>query len=247
MKVCTRKTSGLLLALVLCATTLSACSQGAGEKKSFVDLRREMIDGQIKMRGITDGKILRAFMEVPREIFVEPRFKDRAYDDIEAPMAKGETLNRPYEDAMILSALAIQDADRVLEVGTGTGYLSALISRVADRVYTIEIVPEFADMARANFKTLGYENISVKTGDGFAGWEEYALFDKIVLGCSPPTIPKPLEEQLKEGGLMLVPLGGAEKFQELVLYEKRDGAIHEVRRLAPTTFSPMKGEILKKQ
>lgn len=232
--------SHIYFALFLIFVCLS-CSSG---QVSLEEKRDGMVRGQLIQRGITDDAVIKAMRAVPREQFVLPKYRDRAYDDVEAPIAFGETLNRPYEDAVMLGAVGIQPTDKVLEIGTGTGYVTSLMSRMAKAVYTIEIVPEYADEARRNFKKLDYGNIQVRTGDGFLGWPESTPFDVIIMMCSPPHIPKPLEEQLAEGGRMLLPLGGNEKFQELVLYTKKDGRLAETRRLAPTTFAPMKGIIL---
>lgn len=228
----------ILLAIVL----LPSCS---GKPEPLSEKHDDMINDQLVRRGITDEAVIRAMREVPREQFVLPKYRDKAYDDVEAPIAFGEALNRPYEDAVMLGAVDIKPSDRVLEIGTGTGYVTSLMSGMAKVVYTIEIEPSYADEARRNFKKLNYDNIHVKTGDGFLGWPEKAPFDVIIMMCSPPHIPKPLEDQLAEGGRMLLPLGGNEKFQELVLYTKKDGRLTETRRLAPTTFAPMKGIILE--
>jgi len=131
-----------------------------------------------------------------------------------------------------------------LEIGTGSGYMSAVMSYMAHDVYTIDIAPKYVRMAKDRFKQLGYTNIHPKLGDGFKGWPEHAPFDVIILTCSPPHVPRPLEEQLSENGRLLLPLGGEKKFQELVLYIKRNGKFIKARRIAPTTFTLMKGEIL---
>lgn len=204
-----------------------------------------MVRTQIEQRGIKDPKILNSFLIVPREEFVLPQFKQNAYDDVEAPLGHGQTLDRPYENAEMIRALEIKPADRVLEVGTGSGYLASLMSKIAKDVYTIEIEPDIAAEARDRIKKLGYSNIEVVTGDGFLGLPDRAPFDAIVLTCSPDTVPKPLMDQLAEGGRLLLPLGGAKKFQELVLYKKENGRFVESRRISPTTFTPMKGKALE--
>lgn len=228
----------ILEGLLIC----SACSR---TPPSLTEQREEMVRTQLIGRGITDGRIVAAFRTVPREAFVLPRFREHAYDDLEAPIGFGQSLDRPYENAAMLKALELAPTDRVLEVGTGSGYLSALMSRIAQQVFTIEIEPDIADAARKNISGQGTTNIEIRTGDGFLGWPERAPFDAIVLACSPERIPEPLTEQLAEGGRLLLPLGGTEKFQELVLYTKRGGKLLELRRIGPTTFSPMKGKILE--
>lgn len=218
----------------------SSCTKGS---KTLEEKRDKMVRLQLEQRGVKDPAVLNAFKTVPREQFVLPQYRDKSYDDIEAPIALGETLDRPYENAMMLIALAIGPDDKALEIGTGTGYLSALMSRIAKEIYTIEIEPDYANEARKNFKELGYDNIHVKTGDGFLGWPEHAPFNAIIMVCSPPRIPAPLIEQLAEKGRLLLPLGGSEKFQELILYTKKNGKLVELQRLAPATFAPMKGII----
>ena len=204
-----------------------------------------MVRAQLELRGIRDPAILKAFGMVPREEFVLPRFRHRAYDDLEIPIGHGQTLDRPYEDAFMIRALALSATDKVLEIGTGSGYLTAIMSKIAKEVYTIEIVADLALEAEKHLAKLGYENAHVKAGDGYLGWPEHTPFDAIILTASPPHIPQPLVQQLADGGRLLLPLGGKERFQELILYIKRSGRLEEVRRLAPTTFVPMKGKILE--
>lgn len=226
--------------------TLICCWLGCSKSEVSPDDRRaEMVRSQIAARGITDRRVLAAYSAVPRERFVLPRYRDRAYDDLEVPFGHGETLDRPYESALMVAALALTPSDRVLHIGTGAGYAPAILSRLAKEVYTIEIVPEIARDADARLRALGYDNVHLRVGDGYLGWPEHAPFDAILFATSPPRIPAPLVEQLAEGGRMLLPLGGSERFQELVLFRKQDGNLVEQKRLAPTTFSPMKGKIVE--
>jgi len=204
-----------------------------------------MVENQIRKRGINDVNIINAFLKVPREIFVLPQFVNSAYDDVETPIAVGETLNRSHEDALILAALSIKAGDKILEIGTGTGYLTSLLANLGAKVYTIEIEAEYAKLAAENFKTLGIVDVTLKVGDGFIGWKEHAPFDKIVLNCSPSQVPKPLVSQLAEGGLLILPLGGNQKFQQLILYQKLAGELVAIRKLAPASFTPMKGRALE--
>lgn len=238
-----RKASTILAILAVVFLASTSCSN---KPKSLDQKKHLMLENQLKRRGIKDEKLLGAFKNVPRENFVMPQYREQAYDDVEVPMAPGETLNRPFEDAIIIGALDVDGDDKLLEIGTGTGYLTSLLSNIAAEVYTIEIEPKYAKMAEKNFHDLKRSNVRLKVGDGFMGWKEYAPFDKIVLNCSPPHIPEPLKEQLAEGGLLLLPLGGGEKFQELILHKKKDGELFEIRKLAPTSFTPMKGKILEK-
>lgn len=234
----------LLFFILASVAILASCSRG---ETDFGKLRAEMVRTQILQQGITDKRVLDAMGLVPREEFVLPKYKPHAYDDNEAPLGFRQTLNRPYEDALILSTLELKPTDRVLEVGTGSGYLSALMSSLVKEVYTIEIEPQIAELARKNFEKLGFKNVFALTGDGFAGWPSRAPFDAIILTCSPDKVPEPLKEQLAEGGRLLLPLGGQKKFQELVLYTKKNGTFMEERRIAPAVFVPMKGKVLEKQ
>ncbi len=202
-----------------------------------------MVEQQITQRGITNESIINAFLEVPRELFVLPKYKDSAYLDIEVPIINGETLDRAYENALMLQALNVQSSDRVLEIGTGSGYFTSLLSLIAKQVYSIEIVPEIAKFAKNKTQFLGYENITIKAGDGFLGWKENAPFDKIILLCSPSQIPQPLIEQVKENGFIMAPMGGSNRFQEIILFQKKNNALVKVKSIAPTNYFPMKGII----
>jgi len=230
-----------IAAFVVGGATCSRCDQNIESKQ------QAMVERQIRFRGISDEKVLKVMREVPRVAFVTEEHHKMAYDDLRVPTGHGQTLDRPYEDALILNTIKIKPTDVVLEVGTGSGYLAALMSRLADKVYTIEIVPELGNQASERLAKLMYSNVEVKVGDGFLGWEEKAPFDVIVLTASPATIPTPLKDQLKDGGRMLLPYGGDERFQELLLYTKKDGQLNLARRVAPTQFVPMKGKAQENQ
>ncbi|MBI4126992.1 MAG: protein-L-isoaspartate(D-aspartate) O-methyltransferase [Deltaproteobacteria bacterium] len=217
-----------------------ACSRGA---PSLDEAREKMISQQIVWQGITNPKVIETMKTVPREEFVLPQYRDRAYEDLEVPIGEDQTLDRPYEDALMLDAMGLVPTDRILEVGTGAGYVAALISRLAKEVYTIEILEPLATTARERLKRLGYTNITVRHGDGFIGWKEAAPFDAMILTCSPDHVPTPLIEQLKEGGRIVLPLGGEERFQEILLYVKKDGKLILAKRLTAATFVPMEGKI----
>lgn len=233
-----------LLTIFVATAILASCS---GKPATSEEKRAEMVRTQLKQRGIRNKSILKAFMTVPREEYVIEKYKENAYDDVEAPSGFGQSLDRPYENAIMINALDIEPGDRILEVGTGSGYLASLMAAIAGNVYSIEIEPEIAEDARKRLKRLGYDNIFVRTGDGFVGWPEHAPFDAIVMTASPNRIPAPIADQLVEGGRLVLPLGGTEKFQELVLFKKVNGKMIEKKRLSPTTFVPMKGKILEEQ
>jgi protein-L-isoaspartate(D-aspartate) O-methyltransferase len=238
----TRYSISVIIPLIaaLAAATSSFLGIG-GCEKSVESKQQAMVERQIRFRGISDENILRVMREVPRVEFVAPEYKKIAYDDIRAPIGDGQTLDRPYEDALILDTLKLKSTDRVLEVGTGSGYLASLMSKLAKDVYTIEIVPVLGEKARKKLESLGFKNVTVRVGDGYLGWEEHAPFDAIVLTASPSKIPEPLKKQLKEGGRILLPLGGEERFQELLLYVKENGKMVLRQRVAPLSFVPMKG------
>jgi protein-L-isoaspartate(D-aspartate) O-methyltransferase len=229
-----------LLLVIAAILTLGGCR---GAPASYETQRAEMVQHQLIQRGVADERILAAFRSVPREEFVLPSVREHAYDDIEAPIGHGQSIDRAYENALMLQALALTPSDRVLEVGTGSGYLASLMSQLAAQVATIEIDPALAQEAQVRLARLGYGRVAVRVGDGFLGWPERAPFDAIVLTCSPPVIPQPLIEQLAEGGRLVLPFGGEKRFQELVLYRKIRGQLSESRRLAPTEFVPMEGTI----
>lgn len=240
MKITPLRAGALLLLLLASA---AACSRG---QRSLEEQRAEMVRAQILQRGIDDPRIQAAFRTVPREEYVLPQFRDHAHDDVEAPIGYEQTIDRAYENALMLRALKLSPTDVVLEVGTGSGYLASIMAQLAKQVFTIDIDPRFAKEAAARVARLGYANITVKEGDGFVGWPEHAPFNAIVMTCSPPEIPKPLIAQLAEGGRIVLPLGGDERFQELVLYVKRNGRLEEQTRLSPTEFVPMQGLIKQK-
>ncbi|MBF0291449.1 MAG: protein-L-isoaspartate(D-aspartate) O-methyltransferase [Nitrospinae bacterium] len=203
--------------------------------------KQVMIEIHLKGRGITNPAVLSAMESVPREKFVEKSFMGQAYDDNPLPIGNGQTISQPYIVALMTQELDPKKTDRVLEVGTGSGYQAAVLSKIVDRVYTIEIVKPLAEASSALLKRLGYDNVTVQGGDGYAGWKEHAPFDKIIVTAAAGRVPKPLEEQLAEGGLIIMPVGGSH-IQDLLLGEKRDGVV-SYRTVAGVRFVPMTGRI----
>lgn len=228
-----------LLSIIISLLFVSACSS---KTPDYMEQRKAMVEKQILWRGITNQLVLDTMLKVPREEFVPPQHRNKAYADLALPTGEGETLDRPYEDAFILQALNLSHEDKVLEIGTGSGYLTALIAQIAKRVFTIDIVPSLTEEAVRRFNNLGYTNIVAKSGDGFLGWPENAPFTAVVLTCSPPNIPTPLIDQLEENGRLILPLGGENRFQELLLYTKQNGKLGPPTHLAAATFVPMKGK-----
>ncbi len=201
--------------------------------------RSLMVERQIVARGVRDPAVLAAMRRVPRERFVPPAERDAAFDDTALPIAHGQTISQPYIVAFMTEALRLDGTSRVLEIGTGSGYQAAVLAEIAHEVYSIEIVPELADAAAHLLRELGYHNIQLRTGDGYAGWPEAAPFDAIILTAAPPRVPQPLLDQLKPGGRLVAPVGGGGG-QQLVRYTRRAHGFAE-DNLLPVRFVPMTG------
>lgn len=201
----------------------------------------QMIERDIKGRGISDPAVLRAMGRVQRHLFVDPRYRDRAYGDHPLPIGENQTISQPYIVALMTESLRLRPSDRVLEIGTGSGYQAAVLAELVKEVYTIEIVRPLAERAQALLAELGYRNVRVKFGDGYQGWVEHAPFDAVMITAAADRIPQPLIDQLREGGRLIMPLGSAGFSQALILATKRSGKL-EVREIAPVAFVPMTGE-----
>lgn len=191
-------------------------------------------------RDIRDHAVLDAMARIPRHELVPPDVRHLAYGDHPLPIGYGQTISQPYIVALMTQALDLQRSDRVLEIGTGSGYQAAVLSCLASHVYTVEIIETLARRAAADLKRLGFENISVKSGDGYQGWKEQAPFDAIILTCAPASLPQDLVEQLADGGRMILPVGRAESGQDLLLLHKIGGTLHR-RVMLPVRFVPMTG------
>jgi len=204
--------------------------------------RQRMVAEQLARPGrdITNARVLAAMGKVPRHEFVPEPLRADAYSDRPLPIGHSQTISQPYVVAFMTERLEPQPTDRVLEIGTGSGYQAAVLAELAAQVYTIEIVEELAQRAAADLKRLGYTNIHVRTGDGYNGWDEAAPFDAIIVTCAPEQVPAPLIRQLKDGGRIIVPVGPAWN-QDLVLLRKRGGKL-EQRAVLPVSFVPMTGE-----
>ncbi len=221
----------------------------ATQKKSettdrYKDMREEMIKRQIVARGVKDSLVIKAMETVPRHLFVPEREREKAYRDEPRSIGEGQTISQPYIVAFMTEELGVKPGDKVLEVGTGSGYQAAVLSQIVDSVYTIEIIEELANTAQNTLKELGYDNVVVKVGDGYAGWPEAAPFDAIIVTAAPPTIPPPLLEQLKPGGRMILPVG--EYVQELTVVDKSESGIN-MKSVLPVRFVPMTGKIQEKK
>lgn len=203
----------------------------------YEKVRQRMVREQIVARGIKDQKVIQAMLDVPRHLFVPENQERMAYEDRPLPIGEGQTISQPYIVALMTETLDLDENMSVLEIGTGSGYQAAILSEIVKEVYTIEIIESLAIKAKNILEALNYNNISVKIGDGYKGWKEKAPFDAIIVTCAPSNIPKPLEQQLKEGGKMIIPLGGSIT-QELVLIEKRKGKLIR-KEVSSVRFVPM--------
>ena len=195
-----------------------------------------MVEVQIRSRGLSDEKVLEAMRRVERHLFVPSELRLYAYGDEPLPIGEGQTISQPYIVAYMTEALGLKGGERVLEVGTGSGYQTAILAEIAGEIYTVEIVAALSESARQRLQNLGYGNIRFKVGDGTFGWEEYAPYDAIIVTAAPPSVPKKLQEQLRVRGRMVIPVGAG--FQELVLItrEKKD---FRKKKLLPVRFVPL--------
>lgn len=195
-----------------------------------------MVEEQLISRGIKNQRVLEVFAKVQRHKFIPQDLKENAYADFPLPIGEGQTISQPYIVALMTECLDLVGNEKVLEIGTGSGYQAAVLAELAKTVYTIEIIPELADSARKTLASLDYRNVSVRTGDGYQGWPEHAPFDAIVVTAAPERVPEALVAQLAPGGKMIVPVGTI--YQEMVIIEKTRGGIVE-RRTIPVRFVPM--------
>ena len=200
-----------------------------------------MIEEQIVSRGIKDPKVVGAMEKVPRHLFIPEETRRASYEDAPVPIGYGQTISQPYIVALMTESLGLEPGQKVLEIGTGSGYQAAILKELGADIFTIEIIPELARFARANLNRAGYPGVKVKTGNGHEGWKEAAPFDAILVTCAPENIPVALTEQLKEGGKIVIPVGRENQIQELILVKKADGNFIR-QSLAPVRFVPMVNE-----
>jgi len=205
----------------------------------FTGMRMRMVEEQIERRGVRDPRVLEAMRTVPRHLFVPAELRDRAYDDAPLPIGDGQTISQPYIVAFMTEAARVKPGDRVLEVGTGSGYQAAVLAATGVEVMSIEIIPGLAERARRALAEAGYTKVVVRTGDGFRGWPEAAPFDAVLVTAAPDEVPPPLLDQLKVGGVLVIPVGTGT--QELIRVT-RTAAGYERESLLPVRFVPMTGE-----
>lgn len=232
----------LLLAAGLIAVIILAVWPRDDDDDDVVDYsvaRHDMVRTQLAARDIADSLVLQVMTEIPRHEFVPPPLRAMAYRDHPLPIGEDQTISQPYIVAFMTQALELEAGDRVLEIGTGSGYQAAVLARLVAEVYSIEIIPSLGDSARELLQRLGFDNIAVRIGDGYAGWPSKAPFNAIMVTAAPNHVPPALVEQLAEGGHLVLPVG--DQYQELLRLSKRDGKVH-AESLLPVRFVPMTGE-----
>jgi len=209
----------------------------------YAEEREIMVKTQIVARGVKDRLVLAAMRKVPRHLFVPEKWRDQAYTDNPLPIGEGQTISQPYIVGLMTELLSLKGGEKVLEIGTGSGYQAAVLAEIAKEVYTIEIICPLAQRAESTLKQLEYDHITVKCGDGYQGWKEYAPFDGVIVTAAPDHIPQPLIDQLKVGGKLVIPVG--DFYQELVVVVKTDTGVKKMNSI-PVRFVPMTGEADKK-
>ena len=212
------------------------------KEPDYAKLRSEMVQNQIMARGVKDSRVIGAMMNVPRHRFIPEGKKSRAYEDGPLPIGEGQTISQPYIVALMTELLEPREGDRILEIGTGSGYQAAVLAEIVDTVYSIEIIRELQERADSTLKALGYKNVITKCGDGYIGWPETAPFDGIIVTAAPERVPQPLLDQLKEGARLVIPIG--DYMQYLEVYT-RAGDKFEKERNVPVRFVPMTGKAEK--
>ena len=230
-----------------CFFAMTQANAGAGEPAGpdrYAAARCRMVAQDLQGRDIGDSAVLAAMAKVPRHLFVDGRHQAEAYADHPLPIGENQTISQPYIVALMTQHLKLKKTDRVLEVGTGSGYQAAVLAEVAGRVYTIELNKSLAGQAEKLLRALGCDTVSVRCGDGFFGWPEQAPFDAVMLTCAPVQIPQPLIDQLCEGGRIIAPVGGVHQVQELLLGTKKQGRLN-FQTIAPVRFVPMRGQAEK--
>jgi protein-L-isoaspartate(D-aspartate) O-methyltransferase len=236
-------------AFLILPMALTQCTNGTGVSEpdpegDFKVMRDKMVETQIKARGVRDPRVLSALLKVERHRFVPEEYLNSAYSDQPLPIGEGQTISQPYIVALMTELLELKGNEKVLEIGTGSGYQAAILAELAKEVYTVEIIESLASRANNRLLELGYRNVKVKYGDGYLGWPEAAPFDAIIVTAAPDHIPKPLMDQLKEGGRMVVPVGTYT--QELRKIVKRSGKVETID-VVPVIFVPMTGEGVKQK
>jgi len=214
-----------------------AFALGKASRRDFEQQRKQMVAGQLRGRDIVDTNVLTAMSKVPRHLFVPLEIRHSSYQDSPLPIGYGQTISQPYIVALMSQLLSLKSGEKVLEIGTGSGYQAAVLAEMGAAVFTIEIVPELGLQTGILLDKLGYDTVKSKTGDGYKGWSEHAPFDGIIVTCAPTAIPEPLKEQLAEGGRMVIPAGESDR-QKLYLLRKKNGDIVQ-QSVIDVRFVPM--------
>ena len=229
------------LVLVLALTQRPMFQSSSQEDEVYAARRSDMVSYQLEARGIQDERVLEAMGRVPRERFVDPSLTDQAYQDHPLPIGEGQTISQPYVVALMTESLCLSGAERVLEIGTGSGYQAAVLSELTREVYTIEIRPSLTERAQRVLQNLGYHNIHVMCADGYFGWSAHAPYDAIIITCAVNHIPPSLIEQLRDGGHLILPLGSTTYYQTITLIHKAGDEITS-EYICNVRFVPMTGE-----
>jgi protein-L-isoaspartate(D-aspartate) O-methyltransferase len=243
LTICWRPSPASCLALLACLMLLigsASAQEQRPEERRWTDARQRMVREEVEGAGIENARVCEAMRQTPRHLFVPESERRLAYFDLALPIGSGQTISPPFVVAFMTQAIDPQPTDKVLEIGTGSGYQAAVLSPLAAEVYSIEIVEPLGRTAEKTLRRLGYSNVHTKIGDGFLGWPEHAPFDKIIVTCSPEKIPQPLVEQLREGGRMVIPLG--ERYQQTLYRFKKVNGKLEAEALETTFFVPMTGQ-----
>jgi protein-L-isoaspartate(D-aspartate) O-methyltransferase len=233
-------TSSMMTLLTLSAAILLSAARCASQgEEAYDEPRRLMVEEQLRDRDIEDPRVLAAMGRVPRHLFVPSALRFRAYADHPLPIGNGQTISQPYIVALMTQLAEVEADDVVLEIGTGSGYQAAVLSEIAKEVYTIEIVPDLAETAKARLAELGYEDVTVRTGDGYLGWKEKAPFDAILVTAAAPEVPPPLVEQLAPGAILVIPVGPQSQVQSLLRIQKAADGTTVTRDILPVVFVPL--------
>lgn len=234
-----------VIGLLVCSCA-PAAEEGTDAEAHYARRREDMVKHTIEARDVTDKLVLAAMRKVRRHEFCPPNVRSRAYADYPLPIGKGQTISQPYIVALMSQQMGLKGEEKVLEIGTGSGYQAAVLAEIVKEVYTIEIVAFLAERAKKDLARLGYENVHVLCGDGFKGWPEHAPFDAVIVTCAPEKVPEPLIEQLKIGGRLVIPVGPQWSGQWLKIVTKTATGVTEQRTI-PVRFVPMTGEAQKRK
>jgi len=223
-----------------CVVQAGAADQGEPKQPAdrWLSDRLNMVEDQIVARGVKDASVVAAMRKVPRHFFTLSLFQDQAYDDFPLPIGEGQTISQPYIVALMTELAEVRPGDKVLEIGTGSGYQAAVLAEITDKVFTIEILAPLAERARKTLDETGYGKVKTLTGDGYAGWPEHAPFDAIIVTAAPEQVPQPLLDQLKQGGRLVIPVGPQEGVQTLDRIRKGDSDNVERESIIPVRFVP---------